>query len=773
MLECTQRRTHNLLFGFLFGFLLLQGLFFYVSSAQGQAASVVGPDITRTDKSATAAPTAQSTTPTTKATDSSTGILGCLSSPVKCLVIPLIDALRDGMAWIASGAAALFVWVVHPDNISGPNGMLNKGAIYDLWRFIRDFFNIFFILILLVSAFATIFQLESFSIRKIFLNILIAALIINFSFPITRFLIDLTNVPMYYFLNQILPGTNGGEAFTRQFLGATGMSGIALNSSATFTQAFTGLVFMFLFTISLVVLGVLMLVRLIALTLLLVFSPFGFAATLLPGLQKYGSDWWNSFWKYALFGPSAALMLLVAIRFQNQIGRDSTFKSVYDETTRMSAGGAEASAIALITFYAIPLILIWTAIGMANKSSIAGAGMVTGLGYGAAKKVGKWTGGKLGGNAFVSWKKQREAAREDAKGRSYNARFGKWVAGKQDKLAAKYGVTKGARNDAARRIDQERVEKVKKSTEGLNLSQMEPSQLKQLMNSRPQDKYLAAAVAQELAKKGQLDVNAEDPAGRENRQIIDQVKNTFGETSTVFRQLNNEIKKFDPVTAFANMTKNIDGTDIDRNKLEETQWKYMKEYINGTEFDAKKLGPNSLKNNRFMQMAIEDEAISAKEIDDLRGKSSAHKKAVVKSLDAIVLNANDATKDAHKRIQEIHFAQTGGIITSEDQNGQKTETINPLLKQNADWQKHIYSRMNKDNSKRLSNVLATDRDVVNDMMQHMSSGRVKDIILNIENTQTQANFAQAIREGITAGPNQANAERVQEMVQNHRDLKNV
>lgn len=320
------------------------------------------------------------------------GWTGWALSPVKCLMVPALNALTSGLGWLASGAAGLFVWVVHPDNMSGPTGILNKGSLYELWKFIRDFFNLFFILILLLSAFATVFQVENFSIRKIFLNILIAALIINFSFPITRFLIDLANVPMYYFLNAILPGTDGGKAFVSAFLGSTGMAGIQLSSGATFTQALMNVIFMFLFTISLFVLGVTFLIRLVALTLLLVFSPFGFAATLLPGFQQLGRDWWSKFWSYAFYGPAAALMLLVAIRFQQEIGNDGTFAQLRNVTTEMSAGMPESTSIALIVFYTIPLILIWTAIGMANKFSIAGAGAVVGMGYGAARWVGKKTG---------------------------------------------------------------------------------------------------------------------------------------------------------------------------------------------------------------------------------------------------------------------------------------------------------------------------------------------------------------------------------------------
>ncbi len=393
MLECTVKRTHKFWLAFFLVTFVAQGIFLTLSPAF--ADSWAGTEQGR----APANPTSQSATGTDTSskgstTQSDTGSFSswgsCILNFPTCIGAAVLNALTDAMAWLANGAAGLFVWVVQPANISGPTGLLNKASIYELWKFIRDFFNVFFILILLLSAFATVFQVENFSIRKIFLNILLAALVINFSFPITRLLIDLTNVPMYYFLNAILPGTDGGLGFTKVYLSSTGMAGIKLATALGFTKAFLNLVFMFLFAISLLVLAVMFLIRLIALTLLLVLSPIGFAASLMPGFQGVGSKWWEEFWRYSLFGPSAALMLLVAMRFQNELASDGTIETFNKTLTAMSAGSAASSAMSLVAFYTIPLVLIWAAIGMANKSSIAGAGLVVGLGYGAARKVGNW-----------------------------------------------------------------------------------------------------------------------------------------------------------------------------------------------------------------------------------------------------------------------------------------------------------------------------------------------------------------------------------------------
>jgi len=450
MPERIKRRTYKLTFLFFVGLFVFQGLFVSLNvvradvgwgggdpgaaggSGLAPGASTPISESIKNSSDPTAQTNGGSATGQASSTDEGCGWTGLLRSPISCAAKGILVGLRDMAGWLATGAASLFVWVVDPANITGPTGMLNKVSVYNLWKFIRDFFNLFFILILLFSAFATIFQIESFSIRKIFFNILLAALIINFSFPITRLLIDMTNVPMYYFLNIAVEGTSSGALkITESFLGASGISSVFMGDSQ-FPQLVMNVIFIFLFAISLLVLAVLMLIRVIALVLLVIFSPVGFAASLLPGTEKLGRDWWNYFWKYAFFGPSAALMLMVSVRFMNEIGKDGTFSSMIATGTGMSAGSFQSSAIAQITFLTIPIILIWTAIGMANSASIAGAGKVTGWGYGAARKVGGWTRrGAWGATKLIL---PTNIAKGVAAGAKDGLKTGKWFGGDLNKV---------------------------------------------------------------------------------------------------------------------------------------------------------------------------------------------------------------------------------------------------------------------------------------------------------------------------------------------------
>ncbi|MFZ1654791.1 MAG: hypothetical protein WAT84_03105, partial [Candidatus Moraniibacteriota bacterium] len=138
------------------------------------------------------------------------------------------------------------------------------------------------------------------------------------------------------------------------------------------------------------------------LVLLLVFSPIGFASALLPGFNKYGQEWWSKFWSYALFGPAAALMLVVSLKFLEAASRTSAvWTSVNQVTTNLTVDGSGATMMSNIIFFTIPIILLWATIGLANKFAIAGAATVVGLGYGAAH----WTRKKVQNGAMWATKK--------------------------------------------------------------------------------------------------------------------------------------------------------------------------------------------------------------------------------------------------------------------------------------------------------------------------------------------------------------------------------
>lgn len=338
------------------------------------------------------------------------------------------------VTWIASGAIALFGFAANPDMLSGSTGLLNRSVVYELWKFIRDFFNLFFIFSLLLVAFSTVFQIERYSIKKLLLSIVLAALFVNFSFPISRFLIDAANVPMYFFAKQMMSSTgksSSSDALAASALSSTRIEQILLPArngdksvdykNTNISQLFLAIVFMFLFAISLAVLAIMFVVRLTALVVLVIFSPIGFVAAAIPidSLKKFSGQWWDNFNKYIIFGPVAMLMLLVTVRFMSAISEDSWYKQAQNVATNTAGSGTDATSIAQqMILFSIPMIMIWMTINISSKMGIAGAKAVEGWGG----KAVAW--GKRGG--FYNNSMTRGLA-SGLKERAENNKVAKWA----------------------------------------------------------------------------------------------------------------------------------------------------------------------------------------------------------------------------------------------------------------------------------------------------------------------------------------------------------
>ncbi|MHA1221107.1 MAG: hypothetical protein ACTSQB_05185, partial [Candidatus Heimdallarchaeota archaeon] len=82
-------------------------------------------------------------------------------------------------------------------------GFRSMSAIELGWEISRDIVNGFFILGLVVIAFATILRIERYGIKQLLPKFIIVALLINFSFVICGVIIDMTQIVSNYFMDQI------------------------------------------------------------------------------------------------------------------------------------------------------------------------------------------------------------------------------------------------------------------------------------------------------------------------------------------------------------------------------------------------------------------------------------------------------------------------------------------------------------------------------------------------------------------------------------------
>jgi len=219
------------------------------------------------------------------------------------VLLPILVPMQAVMLLLIGIATTIFAVLVDPNSIS----ILNQPALKDVWIMVRDTLNMFFILVLLFSAFCTIFQVDKWNLKKVWLNILINALLVNFSWTIARIIIDISNVAMYYFMNHMFTPTNGAVSGSTIFASIgtfAQLSGVLHPSSfadLAATRQIIMIIFTFIFAITLLVAAILFVIRLIALVLLVMFSPIGFVGYIFPSTASYADDWWKKLFFLFLF----------------------------------------------------------------------------------------------------------------------------------------------------------------------------------------------------------------------------------------------------------------------------------------------------------------------------------------------------------------------------------------------------------------------------------------------------------------------------------------
>jgi hypothetical protein len=318
--------------------------------------------------------------------------------------------------WIASLAVTIFEWAIDPKDVTV---LFNNSGVLESWKFVRDFFNLFFILVLLYIAFTVVFQVQK-NFKQALLSLILAALFVNFSYPISRALIDATNVPMYFFSNQIMGrDADKGTGVLGATMTASRIEGILIPGSevgmgevnfekTSVSRLLMAIVFIFIFSVTLLVLSIMFVIRLVALVVLVIFSSVGFVASIIPGMGQYSKMWWDNFWKYAIFGPAAMLMLLIASHFFSALGNGSELMESMKKVAGNNVMGDDVKFYSSMALFSIPIIMLWMAMGLAQKMSIAGASSVVGLGEKFTKWVGKapfragWAGAKFAGRKAES-----------------------------------------------------------------------------------------------------------------------------------------------------------------------------------------------------------------------------------------------------------------------------------------------------------------------------------------------------------------------------------
>ncbi len=361
----------------------------------------------------------------------------------------ILTTITGTILWIC---AMLFDFSVNTFVIGFGNLYLGSGigvAVDRIWFILRDFVNMFFIFGLVYIGFKMILDADNSNTRRWLVNLIIAAILINFSLFITKAVVDFSN----QLATQIAISGFPDSGVTQSTVGATptvdlangilGMMGIKdlLNLAVgDVAQGGWGYIFgtaiFFLVTAFVLAAGAFMLmIRFVALTLFMLVSPLMFVSWILPPISDTMNRYWKAFFGRAFFAPVYFLFIYFSLEtlvgLQQSLNLSSGGGKWAKTFSATGAGGNEALAAGQSTlpYFFIMCGFMIGSLMVAKKLSADGADKAMDWGkslknkavnytkkgagsatFGLAGKAGQATAGRLADSASKSRRFQNFAA---------------------------------------------------------------------------------------------------------------------------------------------------------------------------------------------------------------------------------------------------------------------------------------------------------------------------------------------------------------------------
>lgn len=275
--------------------------------------------------------------------------------------------------------------------------------VYTVWMMFRDVANILIIGSFVFISLSIILGVERYGTRKAIVNLIAAALLINFSMFFTQVVIDISNFLAVMVYNTMIP-PDSSQTLSTIFSSTMGISGFFQASAALLGQiaslsflqaplyAITSVIFWLItatlfFRIAFAFIG-----RLVVLIVLMATSALAVGASLIPPFSKYWDMWYWALVKNATLAPLLmALLWAVAIiggGVQKALPHTLSSTSFIGVTGKLVTESGRYELFGSIISYMLIAGLLWAAIRTATTLSDEAAA--------SAGQLGKWVGTGLG-----------------------------------------------------------------------------------------------------------------------------------------------------------------------------------------------------------------------------------------------------------------------------------------------------------------------------------------------------------------------------------------
>ncbi|MBP9770509.1 MAG: hypothetical protein KBD22_03455 [Candidatus Pacebacteria bacterium] len=389
------------------------------------------------------------------------------------------------------------------------------------WEIIRDISNLFFIIILIYVAIGTILGNQKGGVQKIITQLIVVALLINFSLFFTRLIVDASNILARVLYNTmtvegqpeqaIVQGT--GVDTEQKSLSRAIASGLNFEKTISpeilahpnvnlgyfFLTYLFGTILYLIAAWEFFLIGVMFLQRIMEIWLSMIFAPLAFISNVVPGWSKYfgrvgWKSWLDNLLCWCFIAPIFLFFVMLISAFINSGFLDGLFVA------------KESGQINLLMFWAAVLMQFMIIIGLLkqarktaksmgcetaiNFSDYAakwgkkvgfGAGaLALGVASGGAAAIGRNTLGRMGTNVAQS---------ESLKMKSKQSGMSGWVARQQLNTANKlskssFDVRKTAAGSGLKNLGFKEAGLVGKATSALGFNESQSDGYKERTEKR-------------------------------------------------------------------------------------------------------------------------------------------------------------------------------------------------------------------------------------------------------------------------------------------------
>lgn len=253
------------------------------------------------------------------------------------------------------------------------------------WTILRDFANMFFIILLIYMAFATIFDLGKYTFKDMIVRFVIVAVLINFSLVIGNLVVDFSQVLSNIFLGSI---GNIGDRLGSFLNPSLLLPSKDIAAGPSLISLVFAIILSLIFLFNILVALVFAIIRTPIIWALLIVSPLAWMSHILPSSEGWWSKWWHQFLGWNLFLPVYLFFMYLGLLFLSK--QQEIMNAVIQANTTAGNPATDPLLATLsnslsfntIFFYLFSAFVMLGGIWAATKTtSLFGAGFDKGLGW--------------------------------------------------------------------------------------------------------------------------------------------------------------------------------------------------------------------------------------------------------------------------------------------------------------------------------------------------------------------------------------------------------